>query len=81
MKKIIIIIIICFRLEHDGITRDRRARVASMLVYVEESDIVYRVASQLGLKGTIDTCLVSAFTPYLRDTVFVKGFTSNDITG
>ncbi|XP_071550265.1 spatacsin [Panulirus ornatus] len=69
------------KLEHDGITRDRRARVASMLVYVEESDIVYRVASQLGLKGTIDTCLVSAFTPYLRDTVFVKGFTSNDITG
>ncbi|XP_042210291.1 spatacsin-like [Homarus americanus] len=66
------------KLEHDGITKDRRVRVASMLVHVEESDIVYRVASQLGLKSTIDKCLASAYVPYLKDTIFVKGCTFND---
>ncbi|XP_069160360.1 spatacsin isoform X2 [Procambarus clarkii] len=66
------------KLEHDGITKDRRARVASMLSHVEESDIVYRVASQLGLKDTIDKCLASACAPYLKDNIFVKGCTSGD---
>uniref|UniRef100_A0A0P4W2S9 Spatacsin C-terminal domain-containing protein n=1 Tax=Scylla olivacea TaxID=85551 RepID=A0A0P4W2S9_SCYOL len=63
------------KLEHEGITRERRARVAVLLTHVEESDAVYRVASQLGLKGSIDTCLASPAAPYLRDTVFVQGCT------
>lgn len=66
------------KLEHDGITKDRRTRVESMLGHVEESDIVYRVASQLGLKSTIDKCLASPCAPFLKDTIFVKGCTSGD---
>lgn len=64
------------RLEHEGITREKLARVAALLGHVEESDTVYRVASQLGLKGSIDTCLASPAAPYLKDTVFVQGCTT-----
>lgn len=64
------------RLEHEGITRERKGRVAALLNHVEESDTVYRVASQLGLKGSIDACLASPAAPYLKDTVFVQGCTA-----
>lgn len=64
-----------FRLEHDGVTKERQERVALLLKHVQEADVVYRVASQLGLRGTVDACLASSSAPYLRDTVFTKGFT------
>ncbi|XP_042877206.1 spatacsin-like isoform X2 [Penaeus japonicus] len=63
------------KLEHDGVTKERQERVALLLKHVQEADVVYRVASQLGLRGTVDACLASASAPYLRDTVFTKGFT------
>lgn len=64
------------KLEHEGITREKLTRVAALLAHVEESDTVYRVASQLGLKGSIDACLASPAAPYLKDTVFVQGCTA-----
>ncbi|XP_027210422.2 spatacsin [Penaeus vannamei] len=63
------------KLEHDGVTKERQERVALLLKHVQEADVVYRVASQLGLRGTVDACLASSSAPYLRDTVFTKGFT------
>ena len=48
-----------------------------LLAYIEEADVVYRVASQLGLRDNIEACLASSSAPYLKDTVFKKGFTSS----
>ena len=54
----------------------RRRHVAQLLAHVAESDAVYRVASQLGLKHVLeDTCLQGPAAPYLKDTVFTRGFT------
>ncbi|XP_066960523.1 LOW QUALITY PROTEIN: spatacsin [Macrobrachium rosenbergii] len=63
------------KLEHGGVTRVRQERIAKLLAYIEEADVVYRVASQLGLKNNIEACLSSSSAPYLKDTVFKKGLT------
>ncbi|XP_068222924.1 spatacsin [Palaemon carinicauda] len=63
------------KLEHGGVTRVRQERIALLLAYIEEADVVYRVASQLGLKSNIEDCLSSSSAPYLKDTVFKKGLT------
>lgn len=52
-------------------------RVGSLLSYIEEGETVYRVGSQLGLRGNVDACLTSPVAPFLRDTVFVQGCTAN----
>ncbi|KAK7078579.1 hypothetical protein SK128_028399 [Halocaridina rubra] len=63
------------KLEYAGVTKVGQERIAVLLTHIEEADVIYRVASQLGLKSSIETCLSSSAAAYLKDTVFKKGFT------
>ena len=65
-------------MEHNGVKPEYCERVSIILSHIKDSDVIYRVASQLGLKRILETtCLDSSSTPYLKDTIFVKGCTSD----
>ena len=48
-----------------------------ILNYVQEVDIVYRIASQLDMRRIVRSCLENPYACYLKDTVFNQGVSAS----
>lgn len=65
----------CFRLQRtSGITREMTSNMRWLLGHVEDMDVRYKIASELGLKDMVESLLQAPEVSYLKDTVWQSGF-------
>lgn len=65
----------CFRLQRtSGVTREMTSNMRWLLGHVEDMDVRYKIASELGLKDMVESLLQAPEVSYLKDTVWQSGF-------